>query len=39
MEVEDLDKTLRGEGGFGSTGVQLDSKVENTKEGDKIEGV
>jgi len=24
-EVEDLDATVRGEGGFGSTGVKLDS--------------
>lgn len=28
-EVEDLDATVRGEGGFGSTGVKLDENKEN----------
>jgi dUTP pyrophosphatase len=29
-EVEDLDATVRGEGGFGSTGVKLNDNKENT---------
>lgn len=28
-EVEDLDSTVRGEGGFGSTGVKLTDNKEN----------
>ena len=29
-EVEDLDATVRGEGGFGSTGVKLSDNKENS---------
>ena len=41
-EVEELDETVRGEGGFGSTGVNLNdkkhesNKKENVNDGSKI---